>query len=127
VAEALVAAGQQEQAEQVARAITDPDRQAEALARVVEALAAGQEERAGHLGVDAEQVARSLTDPDQQAAALAEVAAAWAKREGNSAQARSRRIVAEILASNLWYQAMPVLTSLDPKITISIGTAILNI
>ena len=56
----------------VARSITDPDRQAQALAAVAGALAeAGQHEQA-------ETVARSITDPDRQAQALAAVAGALA-------------------------------------------------
>ena len=61
------------QAETVARSITDPDWQAQALAAVAGALAgAGQHEQA-------ETVARSITDPDRQAQALAAVAGALAE------------------------------------------------
>ena len=57
----------------MARSITDPDRQAQALAAVAGALAeAGQHEQA-------ETVARSITDPDGQAQALAAVAGALAE------------------------------------------------
>ena len=56
----------------MARSITDPDLQAEALAQVAGALAeAGQYQQA-------EAVARSITDPGRQAQALAQVAGALA-------------------------------------------------
>ena len=60
--------GQHVRAEALARSITDPDQQAQALAAVAGALArAGQHEQALA-------TARSITDPDQQALALAAVA-----------------------------------------------------
>jgi hypothetical protein len=56
----------------VARSIADPDRQADALTQVAEALArVGQHPQA-------EAVARSIADPDRQADALRQVAAALA-------------------------------------------------
>ena len=63
--------GQPHRAEQLARSITDPARQAGALTAVAKALAAaGQPERA-------EQLARSITDPARRAGALIGVAQAW--------------------------------------------------
>jgi hypothetical protein len=64
VAGALAAAGQHQQAETVARSITDEDQQAKALAWVAGALAlAGQHQQA-------EAVARSITGEDQDTLAL---------------------------------------------------------
>src|SRR5262249_45594714 len=55
-------------AEQIARSITDPVRQAQALAEVTRAMAgAGDPDRA-------EQIARGITTPHLQAQALAQVA-----------------------------------------------------
>jgi tetratricopeptide (TPR) repeat protein len=128
VAGALAAAGQQGRAgqvaldaEQVARS-NESYRQPDALtlARVAEALVAvGQRERA-------EQLARSIS-PYWQASLLVGLAGTLAREDVNSARARSRTIVAEILATDLWYHAMPVLASLDLEATTSIGTAIVNI
>jgi hypothetical protein len=102
------------------RTITDPYELGFVLRQVAGALAAaGQEEKA-------EQVALGITDPRQQAKAMVDVATACARRDDNSARAGSRRIVARILASNSWYHAVPVLTSLDPGAASSIGDAILN-
>jgi hypothetical protein len=62
--------GQPSRAEALARGITDPDWQAEALTGVARALvAAGQ-------FPEAERIARAITDPDRQAAALTAVARA---------------------------------------------------
>ncbi len=72
--------GQHIRAEALARSIPDPDRQAQALMEVAEALAqAGQPEQAAAVAAGAETVARSITDPDRQAQALAAVASALAR------------------------------------------------
>jgi len=90
------------------------DRRGGALAAV------GQQERA-------EQVARSIPDPGQQAEALVGIAAALARSDENSARSRSQRVAAQILATDSWYRAMPVLASLDSVGATSIGTAILDL
>ena len=60
----------------LARAITDPDRQAQALAGLARAAAeAGDLDRAG-----AAELARAITDPDERAQALADLARAAARR-----------------------------------------------
>ena len=95
VARALVAIGQSDRAEeaataaeQAARAITSPDRQAGALADVARALAAiGQSDRAEQVATAAERAARAITDPNRQAGALADVAVAIAKIGGQSDRA----------------------------------------
>src|SRR5512142_2356732 len=66
------AIGQTDRAEALATSISDPDQQAQALARVAGALAG-----AGHHD-QAEPTARSITDPDRQAQALTDVAGALA-------------------------------------------------
>jgi len=67
----VVAAGDLDRAETIARSITDPYQQAEALAAVAQAVAdAGDLDRA-------ETIARSITDPYQQVEALAAVARRW--------------------------------------------------
>ncbi len=72
--------GQHIRAEALAASITDPDRQAQALAEVARTLAeAGQHEQAAAMASQAETVARSITDPDRQARALTEVAGALAE------------------------------------------------
>ena len=56
-----------EQAEAAARAITDPDRQAQVLADLARAAAdAGDLDRAGTLAEQAQAAARAITDPDRQ-------------------------------------------------------------
>ena len=70
--------GQHIRAEALARSITDPDRRAQALAAVAEALAkAGQHEQAAAM-------ARSITDQYRQAQALAAVAEALARPASTS-------------------------------------------
>ena len=81
------ALGQHIRAEALARSITDPDRQAQALAAVAGALArAGQQEQAMAVAAQAETAARSIADPERQAQALATVAGALA-RAGQHEQA----------------------------------------
>jgi hypothetical protein len=63
----------------VARSITDPDRQARALAGLVTAVAGTDPDRA-------EMVARSITDPDQQARALAGLVTAVAGTDPDRAR-----------------------------------------
>ena len=64
----------------MARSITNPDRQAQALTAVAGALAeAGQHEQAAAMASQADTVARSITDPDRQARALTAVAGALAE------------------------------------------------
>jgi len=101
VVEALAQAGKYEQAETLARSITDPDRQTDALARLAEALAKAEQYE------QAEASARSITDPVRQADALAQVAEAVAEdREFVSAN----RATAAICAAGHWTIVMrPVL------------------
>ena len=79
---ALAAARQPQQAEAIASSITDPVREAEALAQVAGALAVagtGQHQQAAaFFAGQAEAVARSITDPGQRAEAMAQVAGALA-------------------------------------------------
>ena len=71
------ALGQDARAEALARSITDPYQQAQALQAVAEGLVqAGRHEQATRIATDAEAVARSITDPGRQAWALQAVAAA---------------------------------------------------
>ncbi|MFE2586674.1 hypothetical protein, partial [Streptomyces sp. NPDC059378] len=71
--------GQPSRAEALAHALTDPYRQAGALAGVAEAMAAaGDYERAREMATDAEQIAHTITDPLRHAFALAGVAGAVA-------------------------------------------------
>ena len=125
LAEALAAAGQLERAQRVARSLGDLDRQVETLMRVAEALAATQPERAKQLALEVERYARSFTYEPHRAETLSRVAAVLARRNENSARDGSVRIVAEILGSDSWYYAMPVLASLDPAAAASTGTALL--
>ena len=73
VAGALAKAGQHEQAETMARSITDRSWHAEALAAVAGARAKADQHK------QAETIARSITNPYEQAEALAVVAGALAK------------------------------------------------
>ncbi|MGH3220780.1 MAG: hypothetical protein ACRDPY_19135 [Streptosporangiaceae bacterium] len=67
-------------AEALARSLSDPGRQARALAAVAGALAqVGQHEQAATVAARAESMARSVTDPGRQARALAAVAGALAQ------------------------------------------------
>jgi lipopolysaccharide biosynthesis regulator YciM len=63
--------GHPNRAETLARSITNPGRQVQALASLVTALVtAGELDRARRLVTDAETLARSITDPDQQSRVL---------------------------------------------------------
>jgi hypothetical protein len=120
VAAALARAGQGQRAEHLARTITEPGRD-EAQASVVLALAgAGEGYRAGRL-------ARTITNPDTQARTLADVAATLPSLDSDPEHGRSRRILAELLASSSWHYALPVLASLDPAAASRTGTALLDI
>ena len=106
MAGALAAAGQHEQAETVARSITDPDRQARALAAVAGALAgAGRHEQA-------ETVARSITNPGRQAQAQTAVAGALAAR-GDTRQAH--RVASAACAVGQWTTVLELVLSLEPS------------
>ena len=73
------ALGQITRAEALATSIISPDRPAEALARVAEALAVtGQHQQAARVAGQAETVARSVASPDRPVEALARVAEAMA-------------------------------------------------
>ena len=93
------------QAETVIRSITDPDRQAQALAAVAEALArGGQHEQAASM-------ARSITDPDWQARALVQVAEALAAR-GDARHAR--HVASAACAVGRWTMVLGLVLSLEP-------------
>jgi hypothetical protein len=80
----MAEASQHEQAETVARSITNPNEQARALIAVAGALAeAGRHEHAAAMAAQAGTVAHSITNPDEQA----EVAKALMAR-GETRQAR---------------------------------------
>ena len=81
-------------AEALARTITNPDDQAQALAQLASAAAqAGDPDRASRLAADADGVARAVTNPDDQAWALTEVASAAAQAgDPDRAEALARTI-----------------------------------
>ncbi len=73
------AGGDQDRAEALTGQITDPYLRTAALARVMEAVAAGaNHDRIARLADEAEALTGQITDPDRRAAALARVAAAAA-------------------------------------------------
>jgi hypothetical protein len=96
------------QAEQTARSITDPDRQAEALAEVAGALAT-----AGH-HEQAEQAARSIIDPNRQAWALTAVAGALA-RAGDPQAARC--VAAAACVAGSFPVAVRSVLQVDPSVS----------
>ena len=90
----------------MARSITDPDRQARALAAVAGALAgAGRHEQA-------ETVARSITNPGRQAQAQTAVAGALAAR-GDTRQAH--RVASAACAVGQWTTVLELVLSLEPS------------
>jgi orotidine-5'-phosphate decarboxylase len=94
------------QAATVARSITNPGRQAQALAELAGALAeAGQHEQA-------EIVARSITDPDRQARALTEVAKALVARGDTR---RARHLASAACAVGQWTTVLELVLSLEPS------------
>ena len=88
------AVGNPPRAEALARAISDPDRQAEALTTLVAAATAGGDfEQAQAIARQAEAAARAITDPNRRAEALTTlVAAAAAAGDLEQAQAIARAI-----------------------------------
>jgi hypothetical protein len=91
----LAGAGEFDRAEAAGRAITDPDRQASALAAGARVMAvAGAVDRAGALVREAEEVAGSITDRYWHAHAVGAVAKALtAAGEYDRAGAATRSIV----------------------------------
>src|SRR5207245_2342701 len=84
-------------AEALARTITRPDGQAQALAELASAAArAGDPDRASRLATDGEALARTITDSHAQARALTELASA-AARAGDPD--RARRLLALALSA----------------------------
>ncbi|MEH0513399.1 hypothetical protein QBC31_22250 [Streptomyces sp. B21-079] len=108
----MAAAGDHKRAEQIARTITNPYQQAEALAEVAGAVAAaaGDPERA-------EQIARTITNPDGQARALAEVAKFVALP-------RAGHLLGEAFARGSWLTPLPVLAKTYPQEVIRIVNAV---
>lgn len=79
LAQALARGGEHDRAEQVARAIGDPDHRARALAGVAAAVVeVGEPERARALAGEAERLARSVADEDFHPQSWADVVVAWA-------------------------------------------------
>jgi lipopolysaccharide biosynthesis regulator YciM len=66
--------GQSHRGEALARSITDPKTQIEALGELVKALAGVDPDRAMRLAADAEQTARSITDPECRDSVLVDLA-----------------------------------------------------
>ncbi|MEV0926528.1 hypothetical protein AB0I99_15645, partial [Streptomyces spongiicola] len=88
--------GQPNRAEALARTLTEPGRQAEALAVVAGAAAeAGDHTRARELATEAERIARTITNPGRQAEALAVVAGAVAEAGDHTRAERIARTVTE--------------------------------
>ena len=88
--------GRVDHAEALARTITDPDLQAEALAGLASAAArAGDPDRASRLATEAEALARTTTNPYVQALALAGLASAAAQAGDPD---RASRLATEALA-----------------------------
>ena len=95
---AVASAGDYDRAERIARSITSPLSQAEALARVATAAAGtGDYDRARELAADAERIARSSISPNGQARPLAGVATAVASA-GDYDRARELAADAERIA-----------------------------
>ena len=125
LARVLAETGQYEQAETMARSITEPHRQAKALWYLTDVLAeAGQHEQATQVAAQAEALARSLTDPDDQAWALGAVAWVLSELAGALAKAgrpvQGRRVVALALmlgssSDETWIVALGALVSLQPS------------
>jgi tetratricopeptide (TPR) repeat protein len=112
VARALAASGQYQQAEKMARAISDPHGQALTLAALAEALAnAGEHQRAMALAAKAEEVARAITDSVRQGQALAAVAAALA----DAGDPRSKRVAASACIVADWLTALRLVLLLEPS------------
>ncbi|OJF13359.1 hypothetical protein [Couchioplanes caeruleus] len=89
--------------------------QAQALAAVAGAVAAGDPERAGRLATDAETAARSITDPAAQAQTLAAVAEAVAAAGDYH---RAGNLLGVVLAVRSWQVPLPVLAKYWPRVVL---------
>ena len=99
----------------MARAISDPNRRARALADLVEATAcAGDLDRSQALADQAEAAARAIPDPERQLRALADLA-----RKAESNQARS--LLARALAAGHWGAWIEALLQISPDAVIGIA------
>ena len=98
---AIAKAGEPDRAEALARTITDPKDQAEALTTLAgAAVQAGDADRACRVAADAEALARTITDPKDQAEALTMLAGA-AIQAGDADRACRVAADAEALARTI--------------------------
>jgi hypothetical protein len=129
VADALVQAGEQARAmqvaadaEQIARGITYPSYQAVASAGVDGAFAqAGEHDRGGPVATDAEQIARGITNPYDQAGALADVAGALA--DAGDARWAARLLGAALRVGDWTRLPLDVVTDVRPDVIRTIAAA----
>ncbi|WP_122980003.1 hypothetical protein [Actinoplanes teichomyceticus] len=91
----------------MARSITNPDWQAQALTAVVQAVAGTDPDRA-------ETVARSIINPGLQARALAAVVRAVASTDPG----RAGRVLGEVLAADSWLALLSVLAKHWPQVVL---------
>ncbi|GAA2369458.1 hypothetical protein [Dactylosporangium salmoneum] len=141
VAEAVAAAGDADRAETIARTITNPGQQAQALTTVAKAVAeAGDADRAVI-------IARTITNRDQQAQALTTVAKAVAATgdadraviiahaitdpdrqvwtltavAGCVGMPRARHFLGLALSMGSWLTPLPILAQMQPHIVLQIA------
>jgi hypothetical protein len=123
MASAFAEAGLWERAEQTARSVTDPDRQARAMSAMASAFAeAGLWERA-------EQTAGSIVDSEVRARAYAKIARVGASLlelpdGANWLRLRACRSLATALAAGEWLTAMPAMAKLSPSGVVAVHKAL---
>lgn len=117
---AVAGAGDLDRAETLARSISDPDQQAEALTTLVEAVAgAGDLDRARDLANQAETLARSITDPHRQALALILIAEI-------GEMASVRRLLARALSGASWMVPLDLLAAVEPTSLLAIADDLIS-
>lgn len=137
-ASALVTAGEPERAERVARGVSEPRRQMEALIAVARAsAAAGDRERAQRLLSDAEQVAYRVDGPVERRSLVDKVARALVStREYRRAKEFAEhvglperywhKLLGEMFTAEVWevWRALPMVAVLYPQIAVRIVDAL---
>jgi lipopolysaccharide biosynthesis regulator YciM len=119
LAETLATSRDPDRAERLVGRINDADRHVAATVQLAETLvASGDPDRA-------ERLVGRINDADRRGSALVQVAEALTKLPADPSHARARAIVARVLASNSWYQAIPILATLAPGAVVSVADAIL--
>ena len=119
--QALIGAVEWDRAQRVAAAIPDPEAQVRAQAALAGALATADPDRALDVASAAEDTTRAMTNQYNQEQAWAVLASTLTAATtpdpaaGDRLRQRARHLVAEVLATGRWLDALEPLGQLDPE------------